>query len=129
MKRAIGAAALWCSVALPALAEPSLPGEWKITIPGFPAYVGAVKIDGERRTIWIDDYGKEWRGYVAHLDSVNVEFVITGGTAVARISCTVQSGDLLHCNGKYTDGRVIGNVMILSRTERPVPRKLTATNR
>ncbi len=129
MLRTIGLAAGACLITVPAFGQTQLRGEWKITIPGSPAYVGSAKIDAERRTVWVDDYGKEWRGYVASLDSGSVEFVITGGAAVARITCSAQSSDLLHCQGKYTDGRTIGNTSILSRTERPAPKNLAAPSR
>ncbi len=128
MVRAVALAMVGCLMALPALGESPLQGEWKITIPGYPAYVGAAKIDAERRTVWVDDYGKAWRGYVAHVDDMNVEFVITGGAAVARILCSVQSSDLLHCKGKYTDGRTIGNTSVLSRTGKPAPKSLATTH-
>ena len=98
-------------------------GHWEGTIPGYPGYTGAILIDSELRTTWDDGYGHGWRGYVAHVDSTKVEFIITGGNAVAHADCMIESSDFLHCALRYVDGRVAKNPTFLKRVG-PGPKSL-----
>ncbi len=129
MVKAIGLAVAGCLLALPVAAQSfSIQGKWKGTVAGYPDYVGGVMVDAERRTIWVDDIGRSSRGYVAHLDNTKVKFITTGIGLVAHIDCVIQSSDLLHCNGRYTDGRVFGAPFVLTRVG-TAPRNLTTMHR
>lgn len=129
MRGLVYMAVLGCLFVQPALAGSPLQGEWKGTLPGVPGYVSTTKVDAEGRTIMVDDDGRAARGYVARVDSVSAEFVVTERGTVSRIQCSIQSRDLLHCHGRYTTGEAYRSMLILTRTERPAPKNLTATTR
>ena len=128
MRRMIVSAVLGVGmVATPAHGQSPLQGEWKGTLPSVPGYVSTMKVDAEGRTIMVDDEGREARGYVARVDTMSVEFIVTERGTVSRLQCSVQSRDLLHCHGKYTTGTAYRSMVILSRTERPGPKSLVTT--
>jgi hypothetical protein len=117
-----GLPAVLCILALVVVSAPTrsgeainLQGRWDFTMSSSSAYAGTVLIDADYRLTWDDPEGRGWRGYVAHVDSRQVEFLITSGTAVAHIHCTIQASDLLHCQVRYNGGR-ISNRSVLTRT-------------
>jgi hypothetical protein len=91
-----------------------LQGQWQITIPSRPAYNGLALIDAEHRATWDDGNGPEFYGYVAQLDSMKAEIILTDRIGVVHTHCIIQSSDLLHCEHRYGNGRV-SNRFVLTR--------------
>ena len=91
-----------------------LQGQWRITFPSRPAYNGLALIDAEYLTTWDDGNGPEFHGYVAHIDSMKAEIILTDRVGVVHTHCMIQSSDLLHCEHRYGNGRV-SNRFVLTR--------------
>lgn len=123
MRGMIGAATSACLFALPALAESPLQGQWKMTIPTNPSYVGTMRVDAEGRATFYapSDNGRpaDFRGYVAKADNVNVEIVFADGTQVVKAYCVIQSSDLLHCRNIRADEKM-PTPYVLARMNRDV---------
>lgn len=117
--------ALCLLVATPAIAQ-DLRGQWNITAAHRPDYVGVVMIDSERRATWdaVVDEGRpaKFRGYVSRQDGPKVELLFTDGTQVVQAHCTMQSGDLWHCQNIRHD-KSLSDPYLLTRVG-PGPHRL-----
>lgn len=125
--RTVLVAALLCSIATAAQAT-DLRGQWHISAPSKPDYVGEVLIDAERRATWdamADSNGQpaKFQGYVT-IDGPRVELVMTNRQRVTRCICVRKSAETMHCYSVFHDG-TLSDGYVLTRVG-PGPRKLTS---
>lgn len=97
----------------------SLRGEWSLSSPTMPTYMGKVMIDAENR-VTVDapvDGGRPARfhGYVSRADGPEIEFTLTNRNDVVRTACAVESADLMRCRSFFKDGSA-GAVVFLVRS-------------
>lgn len=130
MRKTILAAAL-CLLAAPVGAQ-SLQGQWQVTVPKLPDYLGSVLIDAAGRAT-VDapsDAGRpaRYRGYVTQRDIAKFQIISTDSSIVIRTHCVIQSSDLIFCYTTFADG-TRGHGQILTRVG-PGPHNLarSATN-
>lgn len=120
-----------CLLAASALAQAiSLRGQWQVTIPVDPTFIGTVLIDAQDRVTWDATWDRErrvregtgepgdtgrarWRGYVRPTNPM-LEFVLTNGSKVDRLHCAAKASDLLHCYTFNSRGEPMA-VTILTR--------------
>lgn len=115
-------------LAMPAMAQDfPLRGQWNVTMPSNPNYVGVVLMDGQRRVTADspNDSGRPARylGYVRAADDLAVEMVLTDRVSVTKASCLRESSDLMRCHTTFADGKR-SPAYILTRVG-PGPAKLT----
>lgn len=124
MRRNIVSAVLGISmIAPPAYGQSPLQGEWKITVPDSPGYVGAVKVDADKRATLTAamDNGRpaNYRGYVARTTATNAEIILTDGVDVAKAYCSILSSDLLHCRN-IRGNETLGDPYVLTRLKQDI---------
>lgn len=101
----------------------SLQGQWTITSPRDPRYLGVVLVDAEGRATWDAplDNGRpaRFRGYVSKLDTTRAELTMTNGADVAKVHCIVQASELLECRVSRGDGSVSGSFVMTRAGDGP----------
>ena len=118
-------AAALCLIPVTAGAQ-SLQGQWNVTVPHNPAYLGNALIDAQGRVTYDSprDNGapKSIFGYVAHADGMALKLSLTDRIIVIHMNCAIMSSDLLHCVSAFHDGTK-SSPFILTRVG-PGPQKL-----
>lgn len=110
-------AAALCLFGVPVSAQ-SLQGQWHLTVPIHPNYMGTILIDDADRVILDGTYrgnNMSFRGYIARKNSVEFRASLTDGTEVIGMFCSIQSSELLHCYSIWDAGRTRGYDLILTR--------------
>lgn len=96
--------AILCLLAVPASAAEGLRGQWQVRS---GSYTGIVLVDADGRATWDapEDFGRpaKFLGYIARNDGVTAEIVFTDRKTVARIYCSIQSSEVLHCRARRPD--------------------------
>lgn len=104
----------------------SLQGQWNVTVPHNPAYLGNALIDAQGRVTYDAprDNGRSASvfGYVAQADGMTLKFLLTDRNIVFHMNCTIMSSDLLHCVTTNSEGKK-SSPFILTRIG-PGPQKL-----
>lgn len=123
MARQIGVILAVLLFALPARGESLLRGQWQMSRPSDPAYVGIMLVDVDGRATYDApmDNGRaaHFRGYIASITPWKVEIVFADGSQVVKAYCVVQSSDLLRCQNRLAD-ESLSNVYTLTRLRREV---------
>lgn len=121
-------AAALCLCGVPAGAQ-SLQGQWHLTVPSHPEYMGSILIDEAGRITLDGTYrgnNASFRGYSARKSDVEFRAVLTDGSEVLGLICAIQSSELLHCYSLWDAGKTKGYDLILTRVG-PGPRNLAGS--